>query len=208
MPEDRTSMTLIQRASDGDQAAWQRIVTTYGPVVFRKCRRAGFAEADAEDLTQDVFVKLNRGLKSFHRDPPRQLFRKWLAVLVRNACTDAHRRIQAFPRVTTCNLDLQVFRLEQQCDSETAFTLNDIDMQVSMSEVMRRVESVTSPEHWQAFWGTQIKERTAREVGDELGFEAANVRKIRTRVYRAIVEEARLMGMLDDEREHEGQGSD
>jgi len=54
-----------QRIGDGVPGAFEAFVDTYGPRLHRLTRRYGSSEADAEDLTQEIFVALYAGMKSF-----------------------------------------------------------------------------------------------------------------------------------------------
>lgn len=47
---------LVQACLDGDESAWQKLVERYGPMVYSIPRRLGLAEADAEDVFQNVFL--------------------------------------------------------------------------------------------------------------------------------------------------------
>lgn len=198
--DDRpTSLSTLDGVLHDDQAAWERLTVLYGPVVFRKCRRAGFNEADSEDITQEVFVKLNKGLKTFQREAPHKLFRKWLSTLVKNACIDAHRRRQHQPNCIPVNFELLASELKHQCEEETAFTLKDNDLLVSFRESLKKIEANTRPEHWRAFCRTELDGLTAREVAEELALTEANVRQIRRRVFQLIIAETRMQGLIEDE---------
>ncbi len=83
---DPTSATLLDRVgiSPHDEAAWARFVELYGSKIRGWCRRWGLQEADAEDVTQDVLLRLAQKLGTFHYDPSRS-FRGWLRTVTRNA---------------------------------------------------------------------------------------------------------------------------
>ena len=57
----KTSLTLLARLRQDpkDQAAWSDFVARYGPSILQWCRGWGVQEADAQDVTQDVLLKLN-----------------------------------------------------------------------------------------------------------------------------------------------------
>jgi hypothetical protein len=86
---DPTSATLLGRVGlgPGDQAAWERFVALYGPRIRGWCRRWGLQEADSEDVTQDVLLRLSLRLRAFTYDPSRS-FRSWLHAVTRNALAD------------------------------------------------------------------------------------------------------------------------
>ena len=78
----------IQRAADGDQAAWETIVRTYWRKVFNVAYRFVGTYDEAEDLTQEIFLKVFRSLGTFDR---RANFQTWLISVSRNYCIDRYR---------------------------------------------------------------------------------------------------------------------
>ena len=78
----------IQRAADGDQAAWETIVRTYWRKVFNVAYRFVGTYEEAEDLTQEIFLKVFRSLNTFDR---RANFQTWLISVSRNFCIDRYR---------------------------------------------------------------------------------------------------------------------
>src|SRR5688572_18098029 len=87
-----TSVTLLQRVRrPDDQAAWERFVALYAPLLFRWAQRAGLAEADAADLVQEVLLALLHELPRFEYDPAHS-FRAWLKTVTINKCRERQRR--------------------------------------------------------------------------------------------------------------------
>src|SRR5262249_49557829 len=84
-----THISLLGRLQHdpGNQAAWNELVARYGPRVHNWCRRWGLQEADAQDVTQDVLLKLARAMRSFNYDPSRS-FRAWLKTLTNHALSN------------------------------------------------------------------------------------------------------------------------
>ena len=90
-----TEVTLLARLGHHpkDQAAWGDSVARYGPQLLRWCRRWDLQEADAEDVTQDVLLKLHGRMAAFSYDASGS-FRAWLKTLAHRAWRDlvAERR--------------------------------------------------------------------------------------------------------------------
>lgn len=74
----------------GDGAAWQQLVVSQHRRVYGICYRFTGSASDAEDLTQDVFLKVYRNLDSF--DSAKGQFTTWLTTLTRNLLVDHFRR--------------------------------------------------------------------------------------------------------------------
>jgi len=82
---------LIKKCLRGDQTAWDTIVKTYRRKVFNVAYKFVGKHDEAEDLTQDIFVKVFRSLKSFDR---RANFQTWLISISRNLCIDHYRSVR------------------------------------------------------------------------------------------------------------------
>lgn len=83
MPADPSVIELVTRAAAGDQAAWNRIVERYAPLVWSMCRRYRLAEADAEDVGATVWLRLVERLGTL-REPA--ALPGWIASTTRNEC--------------------------------------------------------------------------------------------------------------------------
>ena len=93
MPVDQSLPleTLIQRCLRGDQAAWDHIVKLYWRKVFNVAYKFVGRHDEAEDLTQDIFVKVFKSLDTFDR---RANFQTWLISVSRNLCIDHYRSVR------------------------------------------------------------------------------------------------------------------
>src|SRR6186713_1182458 len=83
--------TLIQRCLSGDQAAWEAIVRQYQRKVFNTAYKFVGKHDEAEDLTQDIFLKIFKALHTFDR---RANFQTWLISISRNLCIDHYRSLR------------------------------------------------------------------------------------------------------------------
>ena len=83
--------TLIQRCLSGDQAAWEAIVRQYRRKVFNTAYKFVGKHDEAEDLTQDIFLKIYKSLDTFDR---RANFQTWLISVSRNLCIDHYRSVR------------------------------------------------------------------------------------------------------------------
>jgi len=183
--EYATSASLLAAVRDNAPGGWANFVALYGPVVWQKCRKAGFSAADAEDLTQQVFIRVFRSLPQFRREPPHYLFRKWLATIVRTVSVDWRRQRQHAP--TAVNACLH--NLGSMCAEESAFSVADNDMLIGLRAALDRLRSEYKAENWQAFWRTAVEEHDVAEVARDLGLTSENVRQIKSRVLRRLQKE-------------------
>ncbi len=95
---------LVRRCRAGDGAAWEEIVTTYSRRIYNLAYRFTSRTDAAEDLTQEVFVRVYRALEQY--DPKQGDLQNWLMRLARNLIIDDYRRRQRSPHDTQAE-DLQ-----------------------------------------------------------------------------------------------------
>jgi RNA polymerase sigma-70 factor, ECF subfamily len=81
---------IVRRCIDGDSGAWAEMVRAHQKRVYGLCYRFTGNAADAEDLTQDVFLKIYSNLGSF--DAARGSLPVWIATMTRNLLVDNFRR--------------------------------------------------------------------------------------------------------------------
>lgn len=81
---------LVRQCMAGDSQAWQQLVASQHRRIYAICYRFTGSACDAEDLTQDVFLKLYKNLASF--DTQKGSFQTWITTLARNLLVDHFRR--------------------------------------------------------------------------------------------------------------------
>jgi RNA polymerase sigma-70 factor (ECF subfamily) len=82
---------LIERCLNGDQQAWEQIVRQHWRKVFNVAYKFVAKHDEAEDLTQDIFLKIFKSLDTFDR---RANFQTWLISVSRNLCIDHYRSVR------------------------------------------------------------------------------------------------------------------
>ena len=87
----RDTEALIQRCLRGDELAWDAIVQQYRRKVFNVAYKFVGRHEEAEDLTQDIFLKIFKSLGTFDR---RANFQTWLISVSRNLCIDHYRSVR------------------------------------------------------------------------------------------------------------------
>lgn len=87
---------LVKRARAGDGAAWEDIVSTFSRRIFNLAYRFTSSPDAAEDLTQDVFIRVYRSLDQY--DSKQGDLANWLMRLARNLIIDDYRHRQRNPQ--------------------------------------------------------------------------------------------------------------
>src|SRR5881409_4491657 len=86
-----TPDSLIEQCLAGDQAAWEQIVRQNWRKVFNVAYKFVGKHDEAEDLAQDIFLKIFKSLDTFDR---RANFQTWLISVSRNLCIDHYRSVR------------------------------------------------------------------------------------------------------------------
>src|SRR3954471_21243383 len=86
-----TPDSLIEQCLSGDQVAWDTIVRQNWRKVFNVAYKFVGKHDEAEDLTQDIFLKIFKALASFDR---RANFQTWIVSISRNLCIDHYRSVR------------------------------------------------------------------------------------------------------------------
>jgi RNA polymerase sigma-70 factor (ECF subfamily) len=82
---------LIEQCLEGDQVAWEQIVRQNWRKVFNVAYKFVGKHEEAEDLTQDIFIKIFKALATFDR---RANFQTWIVSISRNLCIDHYRSVR------------------------------------------------------------------------------------------------------------------
>ena len=81
---------LVARCLNGDDPAWRELVERYSAKVYRIAYHRTYDRAEAEELTQDCFLKVWENLDRY--EPSEASLLAWIAALSRNLCIDHYRK--------------------------------------------------------------------------------------------------------------------
>jgi RNA polymerase sigma-70 factor, ECF subfamily len=171
-PTTRPSL-LVRIRNRQDQEAWNLFVKVYGPLVFGWCQRAGLNEEDALDVTQNVYVKLNKVMARFRYEPQRGKFRSWLGKVTQNACWRFKKKEQRLAHGQGGDESLNVVGAipARQVDP-----IWDYDYRTHLGRViLDRVRSRLSDQAWRIFELRCLKNRSVAEVVRDLELSRENV---------------------------------
>lgn len=90
MDDAQVVAALVRRCAAGDAAAWEDIVRRLNRRIYNICYRFTGSADDAQDLTQEVFIKIYRTLDSF--DVEKGSFMTWVTTVTRNLLVDNFRK--------------------------------------------------------------------------------------------------------------------
>jgi RNA polymerase sigma-70 factor (ECF subfamily) len=186
-----TSLTLIERVQKfpADREAWDEFVRRYQPMIHAWCVKWGLQAADADDVAQDVLVKLLKAMRSFQYDPARS-FSGWLKIVTHHAWTDFYNDRRKEPGQIASDIsmaELGAARVDFEHQIETLF---DRDVfETAMRRVVKRVKPVT----WDAFRLTALEGLSGQLAGERLKISVAHVFVAKNRVQKLLQGEIRRM---------------
>jgi RNA polymerase sigma factor (sigma-70 family) len=185
----RTSPSLLGRLRNGaaDQQAWAEFVRRYGAQIYNWCGKWNLQEADVQDVTQNVLIKLAERMRTFTYDPARS-FRAYLKTITNYALCDfleSRKRPGAAAGGSQVLDMLQTLEAREDLEEKlkTAFD------QELLEEAMERVRQRAQPHTWEAFRLTALEGKSGAAVAQMLNMKVATVFKARSKVQQMLQEE-------------------
>ena len=187
--ESLTRVTLLGRLGrdQSDPAAWSEFVEHYGRKIYRWCRAWGLQDADAQDVTQHVLLKLVNGLRDFQYEPGRS-FRAWLKTITHHAW---HDYLKARRRPGLGSGDSSILKLVDNVEAreDLSVRLEDLFDRELLEEAIARVRLRIEPRTWDAFRLLALDDWSGAQAAQHLGMKVATVFVSRGKVLRMLREE-------------------
>jgi RNA polymerase sigma-70 factor (ECF subfamily) len=175
---------LVERCLRGDEGAWENLIQSHTRRVYAICYRFVGRENEAQDLTQDVFLRVFKTLASFRAGEGS--FSVWLTRLTRNLLIDHYRRTKL--ERATDSIEDQIGMLEEK----TALHGRTDGMLASReaSEFLQAALQKLSPELREAVILRDLEELEYREIARVLNVPEGTVK---SRLNRGRSELARIL---------------
>ena len=180
---------LVARCLTGDQAAWEQIVRQHWRKVFNLAYKFVGRHDEAEDLTQDIFLKIFKALHTFDR---RANFQTWLISISRNLCIDHYRSVRK--ERETMARDVDASELMPVSRDRGPYGLLE---QTDLKQLIRQALAELPPTLRQAVVLRDLQEFSYQEIADELGLPEGTVK---SRINRGRLELARQLRRLQTQR--------
>ena len=176
---------LIERCLAGDQIAWNQIVQQHWRKVFNLAYKFVGRHDEAEDLAQDIFLKIFRALATFDR---RANFQTWLISISRNLCIDHYRSVRK--ERETMARDVDATQLAPVSRERGPYAELE---QVDLKQLIRRALAELPAALRQAVVLRDLQEFSYQEIADQLGLPEGTVK---SRINRGRLELARQLRRL------------
>jgi RNA polymerase sigma-70 factor (ECF subfamily) len=184
-----TPDSLIEQCLAGDQLAWEQIVRQNWRKVFNVAYKFVGKHDEAEDLTQDIFLKIFKALSTFDR---RANFQTWIISISRNLCIDHYRSVRKERQTIARDVDsseLQPATTErgpyaqaehQDLRAQLRQALDTLPVALRTAVVLR-----------------DLQELSYQEIADRLGLPEGTVK---SRINRGRIELAHQLKRLQDKQ--------
>lgn len=189
----KTNESLLLRLKEGeDGRAWREFYEIYGRLIFGYSLHFDISHAEAEDVVQEVCIKVFRQIVRFDYSPERGRFRGWLKTITRNAVIDYLRRNQR-RRQTSMEYRKQV---EQELEAEAAeddkiwrLEWEKAIYEAALERVRKRVGEAT----FDVFQRYVLADQSTTEVAEETTLDANAIYAVKHRMLRYIRQEVAVI---------------
>src|SRR5271166_3814670 len=193
-----TRITLLGRLrrDPTNEKAWAEFVDHYGAKIYAWCRKWNLQEADAQDVTQNVLLKLARKLSEFTYDPSRS-FRAWLKTLTHHAWSDFLEGRQRPGLGSGDSRDADLLASVAARDDLVRQLEEEFDREL-LNEAMLRVRLRVAPQTWQAFTLTALEGLSGAEAAARIPMQVAQVFVAKRRVQKMLQQEVARLDKSED----------
>jgi RNA polymerase sigma factor (sigma-70 family) len=191
--EDRI---LIERCLKGDEKAFEELLSKYRRSVFSICLRMVRNRSTAEDIAQEVFIKVFSALSRYDPTYP---FSSWLNRITSNLCIDYIRR----DKERTVSLDQPVSGADNDLLIQLPTAVAGPDREMESKEIMAILEEALGniPEHYRIIVILRHQEQLSyEEISDTLGIPLGTVKARIHRARNMIIEYFQKKGLFRDSR--------
>jgi RNA polymerase sigma-70 factor (ECF subfamily) len=184
-----TPDSLIEQCLTGDQAAWELIVRQNWRKVFNVAYKFVGRHDEAEDLTQDIFLKIFKALASFDR---RANFQTWIISISRNLCIDHYRSVRKERQTIARDVETNDLQPASR-DRGPHQAAEHQDLRVLLRQGLEKLPLTLRT----AVVLRDLQELSYQEIADRLGLPEGTVK---SRINRGRIELAHQLRRLQDKQ--------
>ena len=184
-----TPDSLIEQCLTGDQAAWETVVRQNWRKVFNVAYKFVGKHDEAEDLTQDVFLKIFKALGTFDR---RANFQTWIISISRNLCIDHYRSVRKERQTIAREVDAGDLQ-PVSSDRGPYASAEHQDLRILLRQALQMLPATLRT----AVVLRDLQELSYQEIADRLGLPEGTVK---SRINRGRLELGRQLKRLQDKQ--------
>ena len=187
LPTTRVTLLTQLRRDPSDQAGWDEFVERYGRHIYRWCRRWKLQDADAEDVTQNILLRLSQKMRAFAYDPSRS-FRGWLKTVAHHAWRDFEGG-RRHPQPAGGDSQVQELMLTLEAREDLIQKLQEAFDHELLEAAKVRVRLRVAPHTWEAFRLVALEDLSVAEVAATVRMQVAMVYVAKSKVQKMLREE-------------------
>ena len=173
----------VERCLQGDDAAWETVVNSYAKRIYNLSYRYTCRRDEAEDLTQEIFIRVYQNLKSFRAESGS--FQSWIMKVGRNLIIDHYRRTRRFQQAAGTE-EMETMNLKD----DKVPSPQRIAEQAEASRFLMEGLQALPPELKEAIILRDLEGMAYLEIAELLGIPEGTVK---SRINRARLELAKLL---------------
>ena len=175
--------SLLNRARQEDQAAWDMLIDLHAPLVYRWCRRRGLGPEESRDIGQEVFSSVANSLTGFQRATEKDSFRAWLRRITENKIKDHWKKTNNLPQAAGGSelLNAAASIAPSEYDEEPGAEEKEVFVRI-----LEYAKGNVSKQHWDVFWKVVVEEQDPADVAEQAGLKRSNVYMIKSRILNML----------------------
>ncbi|MDR3674094.1 MAG: RNA polymerase sigma factor [Acidobacteriota bacterium] len=181
-------LELLRRCIDGENSAWEGLLKVYTRKIYNLCYRFTGRAEEAEDLTQEVFIKIFQTLQSF--DAAQGSFSTWLHRVARNHLVDHYRRTKKDRVTGSIEDDLETIVEKPSTETSPAGHVEARELKEHLQRGLDRL----SPDLREAVVLRDLHDLDYVEISQVLGVPQGTVK---SRINRGRLELARVLKRME-----------
>ena len=193
---EATRPSLLIRAQAGDAGAWENLCELYRPLIVGWLRRQSVPHGEVDDLVQEIFLAVVRGLPSFSHSGRSGAFRSWLRAIAFNYSCDYWKSPARRTDAPRDDAAVAALGLLEDPDSPLNRYWNEEHDRYVLRSLLELAELEFEPTTLRAFRRVALEGASVSEAAAELRLSLAAVYAARSRVQRRLREVA--ASLLDD----------
>lgn len=181
-----THQTLIQRAQNPDDAsAWDDFVRYYETFIKMVLNKSNIPFSDADDLVQDILLKVWKGLPGYEYKREKAKFRTWLGTIIRNTVINHVAKVK---RKGGQKLELFETKVQSFKETDIEKVIKDEWIKYLTAYAMEKIETIFSGQTIEVF-KLSLKGNSGKEIASKLSLTEESVFVLRSRVKSRLKKE-------------------
>lgn len=191
--DGRNTWEIIQQATGGDTRAFRMLVVTHQTFAFRVAFRMIADEQDAEDIVQEVFIKLWSNLKKYR---PENRFTTWLYRMVVNQCLDFMKSRKVQQRSRNKNLD-------EMINHPTTISPDEDLQNRELMKIVHQAAASLPPQQHAVFVLRDLEALSVNEVCEILSMSSGAVKSNLYYARKTLSERLKSVYQIPDNKSYE-----